>query len=130
MVERKLPDVIKEVGFDFSWDKKKVWRLELPAESMPMPELIWHFEVPFLWSKPDGYYDLTPQAVLENPNAYPEEHQRVLEADMSYPIDVMHWNGRWVILDGLHRLMKAHLQGHAEIDVRKVPHEEIPKICK
>ncbi|MDP3794686.1 MAG: hypothetical protein Q8R13_02030 [bacterium] len=26
-----LPDIIREVGFDFSWDEKKVWALDEPV---------------------------------------------------------------------------------------------------
>jgi hypothetical protein len=36
--------------------------------------------------------------------------------------------GRWLMLDGLHRLMKAHLQGEKFVRVRIVPREMIPKI--
>jgi hypothetical protein len=47
-MSRELPDIIKEVGFDFSWDERKVWELDVSAEEMPIDELTWHFDVPIL----------------------------------------------------------------------------------
>lgn len=47
MPERTKPAIIEEVGFDFSWDEKKVWKLDAPVEAMPIEQLAWHFDVPF-----------------------------------------------------------------------------------
>ncbi len=124
----KLPEIITEVGFNFSWDEKKVWQLEVAAERMPINELTWHFEIPFIWSRPDGYYDVKPIEVIEKPEQYPEEYLRTMNADTSYPIDVMLWEKRWLILDGLHRLMKRSIQGDLEVDVRKIHESMIPLI--
>lgn len=129
-MNRKLPSIIEEVGFDFDWDEKKVWALELPVEEVKIDELTWHLDIPFLFTKPNGYYDLKPSQVLENPDDFNEEYSRTINADLSFPIDVMFWRGRWVILDGLHRLMKANLQGQEEVSVRKVPNSAIQAISK
>lgn len=67
-MSRELPDIIKEVGFDFSWDERKVWELNVPTEDMSIDELTWHFDIPFIWSKPDGYYDVKPMRLLTIPN--------------------------------------------------------------
>lgn len=127
-MSRELPDIIKEVGFDFSWDERKVWELDVPAEEMSIDELTWHFDVPFIWSKPDGYYDVNPREVIEDPDHYPEEYERTMHADANYPIDIMFWRQRWLILDGLHRLMKQAIQGKEVIQVRKIPEAAIPII--
>ena len=126
----ELPLEIKEVGFDFAWDVNKVWALDLPVTKVERSFLEWHFNIKFLWGKPDGYYDLTPKQVIDNPNLYPEEWERTMAADMSYPIDYMWWKGRPLILDGLHRLMKAHVQQINPINVREVPPELKEKILK
>lgn len=130
MKKRELPTVIKEVGFDFSWDERKVWELDAPIEPMKIDELLWHFDVPFIWSKPNGYYDINPRWIIDEPAKYPEEYERTLRADTSYPIDVMWWRGRWVILDGLHRLMKLYTQNETMIKVRKIPEPAISRIRK
>lgn len=129
-MRRELPKIIREVGFDFRWDEHKVWQLDLPTEEMPIDKLAWHFDVPFLWSKPNGYYDIKPREVIDSPRNYSEEYARTMQADISYPIDVMLWRGRWVILDGLHRLMKQYIEGNEAVDVRKVPKSLITLIEK
>jgi len=41
------------------------------------------------------------------------------------------WNkGRWLILDGLHRLMKAKILSLRKVNVRKIPRSEVPNILK
>lgn len=97
---------------------------------MNIDELTWHLDIPFLWSQPDGYYDVLPRSVLEHPERYPEEYDRVQRADATYPIDVMRWHGRWVILDGLHRLMKQAMNSQREVAVRKISVDMIEKIQK
>jgi hypothetical protein len=129
-MSRDLPNAIKEVGFDFSWDERKVWELDIPAEEMPIDELTWHFDIPFIWSKPDGYYDVKPSEVIQYPEQHTEEYERTMQADTAYPIDVMFWKKRWLILDGLHRLMKQAIEGSQVVQVRKIPESAIPQILK
>jgi hypothetical protein len=129
-MKRELPPIIQEVGFDFVWDERKVWELDVPIEEMVTEELTWHLDVPFIWSKPDGYYDVTPNEVIANREQYAEEINRTLRADTKFPIDIMRWNGRWLILDGLHRLMKQVMEGRLVVQVRKIPQSAIPLITK
>lgn len=53
-----------------------------------------------------------------------------MDSDISYPLDIMNWKGRWLLLDGLHRLAKHYLLNNKTIKVRKVPTEKIPNILK
>lgn len=129
-MSHELPEIIKEVGFDFSWDERKVWELDVPAEEMPISDLTWHFDIPFIWSKPDGYYDVKPSEVIDHPDLYPEEYERTMRSDVTFPIDIMWWKERWLILDGLHRLMKQSIQDEKTVKVRKIPESAIPIIRK
>jgi hypothetical protein len=128
-MKREFPQVIKDVGFDFSWDERKVWLLDVPVEDIPISELTWHFAIPF-WSKPGGFYDLKAQDVINDPDKYKVEYDRTMQADTSHPIDIMLWRGRWLILDGLHRLVKLSIQGAETVKVRKIPKSAIPLITK
>lgn len=128
-MQRAVPDVIKQVGLDFSWDAEDVWELDVPTEMIPASELTWHFDIPF-WSKPGGFYDLSVNEVLAQPDKFPEEYSRIQAADTIHPIDIMDQDGRWVILDGLHRLVKLVGQGSSEVAVRKIPRSMIPLIKK
>lgn len=123
-----IPPIIKDVGFDFSWSEEKVWALDAPVEEIYISELIWHFDTPFLWE--NGIYNLKPQEVLDNPEAHTVEYERTMRADLAYPIDIMENKGRWLILDGLHRLMKASILGMEKVNVRKIPRERIPEIVR
>lgn len=126
--DNEIPQIIKDVGFDFHWDEEKVWKLNVPTNEMDISELTWHFDIPFLWE--GGVYNLKPQEVIDNPDAHQEEYERTMRADLTHPIDIMENKGRWLILDGLHRLIKASIQGMKKIRVRKVSRERIPEIEK
>ena len=129
MREKKLPKIIEEVGFDFSWNERKVWKLNYPVEEIDIGKLTWHFEIPFHWHGGQTY-NLKSIEIISNPDNYKEEYERTMKSDLSYPIDIM-WNkGRWLILDGLHRLMKAKILGLRKIKVRKIPRSEVPNILK
>lgn len=123
------PQIIKDVGFDFSWSEEKVWALDVSATKMNINKLTWHFDIPFLWEG-DAVYNLKPQEVIDNPKEHQEEYGRTMKADLKYPIDIMKNKGRWLILDGLHRLMKASIQGLSEVDVRIIPMDQTSKIIK
>lgn len=124
-----LPGIIERVGFDFRWDNQKVWSLHYPIEEVPLTLLSWHFEVPF-WNTEQGYYDLSPNQVLLDKETFKKEYDRIMQADLTYPIDIMENKGQWLILDGLHRLVKAKSLEYDMIKVRKIPRSEIPNILK
>lgn len=126
-MRKDIPQIIKDVGFDFSWDEKKVWALDYPVEEIDLDELIWHFDIPFHWHD-GGIYNLKSMEIINDPEKYKDEYERTMKADLSHPIDIMKNKGRWLILDGLHRLMKAYIQGQKKVKVRKIPRERIPDI--
>jgi len=128
-MEREIPQIIEDVGFDFHWDEEKVWALDVSVEEMHILELEWHFDIPF-WNRPNGYYDLTPNEVINNPNEYQDEFKRTMNADLKHPLDIMFWKNNWLLLDGLHRLVKAKQLGMDKIKVRKISKDYIPLIKK
>ncbi len=129
MNKSKLPKIIKEVESNFHYKVEEVWGLDLPVEEMDLAELEWHFDIPF-WSKSGGNYNLKPNEVLSNLQKYKEEDERTKNADLSFPVDIMFWKNRWLLLDGLHRLVKAKQLGHTRVKVRKIPQEFMPRIRK
>jgi hypothetical protein len=116
----ELPEVIAEYWYAFDWNVEALWALDLPAERFPLKKLIWHLDVP-LWPLDERGYALTPRQVLKAPYRYAREYRRTRAADLMFPIEITRFKGRWLILDGVHRLLKAHEDGHEEILVRKVP---------
>jgi hypothetical protein len=45
---------------------------------------------------------------------------RVVKAKLRYPLIVAKWNGRWVVVDGIHRLEKYRRLGITVIPVKEV----------
>lgn len=103
-MKENYPQIIKDVGFDFSWEEKKVWKLDVSVEEIDINELTWHFDIPFLWEG-DGVYNLKPNEVIGKPDDHEEEYNRTMKSDLNYPIDIMENKGRWLILDGLHLIV-------------------------
>lgn len=120
----ELPPTIAEYWYAFDWDVEALWALELPSEMFPIDRLLWHLDVP-LWPLDDEKYALTPRQVLRAPYRYAKEYRRVRAASLVFPIEITRFKGRWLILDGVHRLTRAHEDGHEEIFVRKVPRKLI-----
>lgn len=127
-MSRNIPKIIKDVGFDFSWDSNKVWTLDLPVEEMDVEDLIWHFDIPFWELEDTDDYNLKPWEVTKDPDRHSAHWKKIQEADLSYLIDIMANKGRWLILDGLHRLVKAYILKMKTVKVRKVPRQKIPDI--
>jgi hypothetical protein len=127
IILKREPQIIKDIDFDFGWVPEKVWDLNLPVEEMNIKDLEWHLDIPF-WNSLEGYYDVTPNDVLKDKDSHEAEYERVLAADVAHPLDVMFYKGRWLLLDGLHRLLKLKMQGKAMVRVRKVGQELIPLI--
>jgi hypothetical protein len=121
-------ELVAKVGFDFSWDQKKIWNLDEPITTMSVDELVWHFDIPF-WNEHGGIYNLSPRDVMDHPELHDIEWQRIQRADTTYPLDVIENKGRWMLLDGLHRLVKLHMEGKQEVLVRIIPQSRIPEIA-
>ncbi len=126
---KNIAQVINDIGFDFGWSEEKVWKLDLPAIDMGIDQLIWHFDVPF-FSRGFQKYCVTPMEIINNPANHQKEYQRMMRADLSYPLDVMENKSRLLLLDGLHRLMKAYVNGLKTVRVRVVPRSKILMIIK
>ena len=124
----QIPQIIKDVGFDFNWSEEKVWALNVPTEEMDINELTWHFDIPFLWE--NGVYNLKPQDVIDGQDKHKEEYDRTMRSDLVHPIDIMENKGRWLILDGLHRLMKSSMLNLRKVQVRKISRDYIPDITE
>jgi len=45
-----------------------------------------------------------------------------------YSIDILENKGKWLVLDGLHRLAKAYKHGQEKVKVRIIPRERLSEI--
>ncbi|MEO5927206.1 MAG: hypothetical protein ABIO72_00720 [Patescibacteria group bacterium] len=125
---RDRPTILREVTPNFDWDLKKVRALQLPVRRLRLVDLLWHFDLPFWEREGTDDWNLTVWEVFRDPHGERSHYSRVWGADLRYPIDVVWWNGRYRVLDGLHRLAKAYLTGAGTIRARVVPPEMFARI--
>jgi hypothetical protein len=124
------PAALKAVDLGFRADKHKLWELSGPTEVMSLAEFHWLLTLPFWEKEGTDDWNLTPHEVLEHPEREPTHNRRIQEADLAFPICIFRQGGRWRIIDGLHRLCKAHREGRTDILVKIVTEKDIPLIRK
>lgn len=126
-MSRVMPKITKDLGFNFWWDTQKLWKIDLPIQEMKVDELTWMFDLPF-WDTDGKHMNLKPIDVKQNPNKYKEQFKKTMQTDLSYPINVIYLKNRWVIMDGLHRLLKANILGNKTIKAKKTYRKHMPFI--
>jgi hypothetical protein len=102
-----MPDAIREVFPPTRWQLEKLWALDLKVEPVEIADLVWMFDLP-LWQLDGERFKVTPNQVAETPMNFRAHYQRVMDADLDHPINLVAYRGRLVVLDGVHRLLKAH----------------------
>jgi hypothetical protein len=120
-----LPFVHPELepwALDFEWSSEKLSALDLPVREVPLAELAWMLDLP-CWSSESGLL-IRPLDVVSG-----RELERTNAADLSEPLHVTRRNGRLVVLDGLHRLLKAARARQESVRVREVPAEALEQIA-
>lgn len=121
MKNRQPPQVLTDVGLIMFVNTVKLRELPLQIVIIPIEQLIWHFDMP-VWEK-DGTDDwnLTPWEVIKKKEGSAIHQRRVQEADASYPIIAAEYKSRLVVLDGVHRLVKAYENGQKTIRAKIIP---------
>jgi hypothetical protein len=73
-------------------------------------EYDWMLDLP-LWRHEGNWFAVTPRQVLDDPATYPDQWERTLGADPSWPVHVTSRGTRLVIIDGVHRLLRSTFEG-------------------
>lgn len=118
-----------ELGFTFWWDVRKLWEIQLPIVAMPVHDLEWLLELPFWDDRPQDLA-VSGRDVAAHPERHPVEYHRTMAADLGCPINVIWLKDRWVIMDGLHRLLKASLLGHDTILAKQAFPCDVPNFSR
>jgi hypothetical protein len=58
-----------------------------------------------------GWFRVCPIEVKLHPEQHPEHMTRLHKVDLTFPVHVLHRHGQWMVLDGIHRLLKADIAG-------------------
>ncbi len=108
-----------ERGKWLRWDNRKVWALSTTVITLPAEQLWWHLKLP-IWAScpPKHCFDLSPAQVLAKPDAHPRHWDRVQSVNVAFALDLFESFGRWVIMDGYHRLARHRALGTQKIAVR------------
>lgn len=102
-----MPETLREVFPPYRWQLAKLRELDLKVEPVEIADLVWMFDLP-LWQLDGDRFKVTPHQVAETPMNFRAHYQRVMDADLDFPINLVAYRGRLVVLDGVHRLLKAH----------------------
>lgn len=114
-----MPPELHDALVTAPWKLERLHRLDLPLERLAVRELLWLLDLP-LWQRDGVRFQVRPREVLAEPGAYPHHMARIRAADLKYPIHVTDKAHRTTVLDGFHRLAKAHLQQRATIEAMRL----------
>ena len=109
-----VPHALRGVLLDFHWELNRLLALDLLLEEVTVWDFTWLLYLPF-WRERDELFVLTPNHVRERPDEHVEQWARTLGADLNAPVHIIERHGRLVILDGVHRLLKATIVGRDTI---------------
>ncbi len=125
----EVPAALRRWLLPIDWDRSRLWALDLPQQRVRLGELRWHFDLPW-WRHGGAWFQMSPREFLTHPTAYPEHVYRVANADLSYPLHVIRRRERWLILDGIHRLVKAELLGLSDIVLSTLDSDDLIQIVR
>jgi hypothetical protein len=124
-IAHEVPPLLRGIFFHdergqwLRWDTKKIWGLPTPVTSLPADQLWWHLKLPIWASRPPTHrFDLSPAEVLARPEDHTKHWDRIQTVNVGFALELFENFGRWVIMDGYHRLAKHRLLGTMRIDVR------------
>lgn len=118
-----VPSVLRDVLLGFHWDTELLHALQLPSRPVAVSDLAWHLELPF-WSVDGVPFQVSPAQVAADPATHQDQWDRAQAADIAFALDGhRRADGRLVILDGIHRLLKASVTDRGCVAVRVLPVE-------
>lgn len=117
---KHIPLALKEHVLPFDWDVRKVWALAAPITKVASTEFTYLLELPLWSSVPNKglLFDISPFAVINDPDASPYQARRLAEADLRFAIDILLLNDRRWVLDGAHRIAKHFMLNRPDLPVR------------
>jgi hypothetical protein len=121
------PPVIQHTLPMVPWDLDRLHALKLPVETVRVADLAWLLDLP-LWQLNGVRFQVSPRQVRNDPARFPDHLRRVMATDLSFPIHLVGHQGRLVVLDGYHRLLKAVIEGRAEIDAMTLSRLQLESI--
>ena len=122
----RIPKALRGAGYEIYCDAEKLGTLDIPIVDFEIKKLIWNFDLP-LWGKDGENWNLTPWDVINEVSGSGSQRRRVEEADLKFPVLIIKKSGKWLIIDGVHRLVKAFLNKQKTIQVKIISPDLVEK---
>ena len=122
------PRVIQQTLPMVPWNIHKLHSLNLPIQLVAVDDLAWLFGLP-LWQDNGTRFQVSPAQVRADPARFPDHMRRVMASDLRHSTHLVEHDGRLVGLDGYHRLLKATIQGRAQIEAMVLSQQDLRAIC-
>jgi hypothetical protein len=127
---KRVPSEIEEHILPFNWDVRRVWELDAAIVLRTLESFDYLLDLPLWSSRPKCgmLFDIAPREVLASPGISPHQTQRIHDSRIEFPIDLLRYQGRDWVLDGVHRLAKLIAIGEKTVRVRVHDETVIPRI--
>ena len=120
----------KILNIGFKTDEPKLWAMDIPVEEINISEIDYNLDIPYLEQEGTDDWNLSPRMLIENFDKEISHAKQVEKANLKYPIEIYKHQGKWIILDGIHRFTKVIRLGYKTIKVRKVTEKIAQKTKK
>jgi hypothetical protein len=114
----RVPPSLAAILPNVTWSRERLHRLDLPVVDVAVADLAWQLDLPW-WRVDRDYFAVTPNQVRAAPDRHAHQWRRTLGADLAFPIDLLE-RDRCIILDGVHRLLRASVEGRERVSARLV----------
>ena len=127
---KRIPPELADHILPFNWDVRLVWRQEAEVTLRLLAEFEYLLDLPLWSSRPNMgmLFDIAPRTVMTFPERVPHQTQRIHEARIEFPIDLIRYQGREWVLDGVHRIARLSLMGVDTMKVRVHEETALPRI--
>jgi len=88
------------------------------VEDVVIADVAWLLDLP-LWGWRGEPFQVTPNQVAADPKKYAVHYARVMWSDLEDPMVIAERNGRTVVLDGYHRLLRAVVEGRETLPAKR-----------
>jgi hypothetical protein len=124
-----VPASIQAIMPNVTWNRERLHQLALPVRDIAVRELRWQLDLPW-WRYGERVFAITPNQVRDDPERFAVQWWRMLDADLEFPINLLERDGRLVLLDGFHRLLKADMLEMPTIAARVVDADHFSQILE
>ena len=132
-LDRAIPDEVRPWLLPFDWDRDRLWSIQTPVREVAIADLRWHYDLPW-WTSGDepvplprttadappvagAWFKVRPADVIAAPARYRRHTAKVDAVELEFPLHGLWRRDRWLILDGIHRLVCADRAGHTSVQV-------------